>query len=101
MICKISCLPGVSAPPRKSVAGRYLMQSNHQEWAAYLAINVTSEHEVAVANRNNIEGLVGTQYAFFHYDSPERSLAAELGVLPSFTEAGRVRAGAKVRLRFE
>ncbi len=81
--------------------GRYLKQSNHQEWAAYVGVNLTSEHDAGEANERNIEGLLGTQYAFFHYDSPERTLAAEANVLPSFTQSGRVRVGAKVRLRIE
>ena len=81
--------------------GKYLMQSSHQEWAAYVGVNLTSEHDAAAEDQKNFEGLLGTQYVFFHYDSPERTLSAEANVLPSLTQSGRVRVGAKLRMRFE
>jgi len=81
--------------------GRYLKQTSHQEWSAYAGVNLTSEHDTGEENQRNIEGLLGTQYALYHYDSPERTLSAEANVLPSLTQSGRVRLGAKVRLRFE
>ena len=81
--------------------GTYLVQNHEHEWAAYLGANVTNEREVAVPNRQDIEALIGTQYAFFHYDTPERTIYADLDVLPSLTDSGRVRVGAKVRCRYE
>ena len=81
--------------------GRYFVQNHEHEWAAYLGANVTNEREVAVPNRQDIEALLGTQYAFFHYDTPERTIYADLDVLPSLTDSGRVRVGAKVRCRYE
>jgi hypothetical protein len=81
--------------------GKYLVQSNRQDWAVYAGLNVTSENEVATENQKNLEALFGTSYAFFRYDSPERSVNAEANVLPSLTESGRVRLGAKLRMRIE
>ncbi len=81
--------------------GRYLMQSRDHEWSAYVGANLTDEHEVAQSNSRNVEAVIGTQYAFFRYDTPERNVLADLVVLPSLTESGRVRTAAKLRFRWE
>lgn len=81
--------------------GRYLLQNRDHEWSAWAGANLTDEHEVAQPNKRSVEAVIGTQYAFFRYDTPERNLVAELAVLPSLTEAGRVRTGAKLRCRWE
>ena len=81
--------------------GRYLVQSHYHEWAAYLGANVTNESEVAAPNRQNVEALIGTQYAFFQYDTPERTVNVKLEVLPSLTDAGRVRGVGKFVSRYE
>ena len=81
--------------------GRYLVQSREHEWSVYAGANLTDEREVAQENTRNVEAVIGTQYAFFRYDTPERNVVADLVVLPSLTESGRVRSGAKVRFRWE
>ena len=81
--------------------GRYITQTNRHEWAAYVGLFATSERLVDEPNRNSAEGLIGTQYSFFHYDTPERTITAELDVLPSLTDSGRVRSSAEVTCRIE
>jgi putative salt-induced outer membrane protein YdiY len=81
--------------------GRYLMQTQSQEWSAYLGVAVTREDFGTESNRESVEGVLGTQYSLFRYNSPEASLDALLNVLPSFTESGRVRSEARIRSRYE
>jgi hypothetical protein len=81
--------------------GRYLVQSRNSEWSVYAGANLTDERGVAVDNKRNVEAVIGTQYAFFRYDTPERNVLADLAVLPSLTQSGRVRTGADVRFRWE
>lgn len=81
--------------------GRYLVQSRDVEWSVYAGANLTDEHEVAQADERNVEAVIGTQFAFFRYDTPERNVLADLAVLPSLTESGRVRTGAELRFRWE
>jgi hypothetical protein len=81
--------------------GRYLMQSHYHEWAVYGGANVTDENEVAAPNRQNVEAVFGTQFAFFQYDTPERTVNAQLNLLPSLTDGGRLRADARVVSRIE
>jgi len=81
--------------------GRYLVQNRDHEWSAWAGANLTDEREVAQPNKRSVEAVIGTQYAFFRYDTPERNVVAEFAVLPSLTESGRVRAGAKLRCRWE
>ena len=81
--------------------GRYLVQSREHEWSVYAGANLTDEREVAQESTRNVEAVFGTEYAFFRYDTPERNVVADLVVLPSLTESGRVRMGAKLRFRWE
>jgi hypothetical protein len=81
--------------------GRYLVQSRAHEWSLYAGANLTDEREVAQENKRNVEAVIGTEYAFFRYDTPERNVLGDLVVLPSLTESGRVRTGARVRFRWE
>lgn len=81
--------------------GRYLVQTHDHEWAWYAGGNLTQEQEVAQANRRDVEALFGTQYAFFRYDTPERTVNVDLRVMPSLTDSGRVRAATTARCRYE
>jgi hypothetical protein len=81
--------------------GRYLIQSNDHEWATFLGANLTGEREVAAPTRQNVEAVIGTEFAFFRYDTPERIFNVDLTLLPSLTEAGRLRAAAELVSRYE
>jgi hypothetical protein len=81
--------------------GRYLLQNRDHDWSAWVGANLTDEREVAQPNKRSVEAVIGTQYAFFRYDTPERNVVAEFALLPNLTESGRVRAGAKLRCRWE
>jgi hypothetical protein len=81
--------------------GRYLVQSRDHEWAAFLGANLTYEKEDAAPDRRDIEAVVGTQFAFFQYDTPERTFNVQLSLLPSLTDAGRIRAAGRLVSRYE
>ena len=81
--------------------GRYLVQDMHKEWAALAGLALTRENYQGESSRNSVEALLGTQYSFFQYDTPKRSLDAGMAVFPSLTEPGRVRAEADIDSRFE
>ena len=81
--------------------GRYLVQTNRQEWGAYVGLQVTREAYSGVATTENIEGVLGTQYYFFRFDHPKASFDATLEAFPSLTQSGRVRAEGKLRSRYE
>ena len=81
--------------------GRYFLQTQTQEWAAYVGASLTQENFSTDTSRQSVEGVIGTQYSLFRYNSPEASLDATLNVMPSFTEAGRVRSEAKILSRYE
>lgn len=81
--------------------GRYLVQSMNAEWAAFAGLAATRENFESESTRNSIEALVGSQYSYFRYDTPKRSIDAGIAVFPSLTESGRVRAEADVTSRVE
>lgn len=81
--------------------GKYLAQSNRQEWGAYLGLAYTRENYVGEEQADSLEGVLGMQYSYFRYDTPEASLDATLNVLPSLTRSGRVRVDGKLRSRYE
>ncbi len=81
--------------------GRYLAQTNHQDWAVYAGLAYTQEQFAGSDHADSLEGVLGTGYSFFRYDSPEASLDATLNVLPSLTQSGRIRSEGKLRSRYE
>lgn len=81
--------------------GRYLVQTQRQEWAAYTGLAYTREKYQGEEQQDSLEAVIGTQYSFFRFDSPEASVDATLNVFPSLTESGRVRSEGKLRSRYE
>lgn len=81
--------------------GRYLVQTQKQEWAAYAGLAYTREDYQGEEQQESVETVLGTQYSFFRFDSPEASVDATLNVYPSLTESGRVRSEGQLRSRYE
>jgi hypothetical protein len=81
--------------------GRFLRQTNQRDWAAYAGLAVTRENYAGEEEKDSVEGVLGTTYSYFRYDSPEASLDFGLNLLPSLTESGRVRVESKLRSRYE
>jgi hypothetical protein len=81
--------------------GRFLVQDNRQDWAAYAGVALNREDFTDQEVNESVEGVLGTQYWFYHYDAPEASLNLTLNVFPSFTESGRVRSEGRLRARYE
>jgi len=81
--------------------GRYLVQTGQQEWGVYAGLAYNHEDYAGTGTQDSVEALLGTQYDFFRYDSPEASLDAMLNVYPSLTQSGRIRAEGQVRSRYE
>jgi hypothetical protein len=81
--------------------GRYLVQTQKSEWAAYAGLAYSVENYRGEDTQNSAEAVLGTQYSFFRYDEPEASLGAVLNVYPSLTESGRIRGEGQLRSRYE
>jgi Protein of unknown function, DUF481 len=81
--------------------GRYLVQTGEQEWVAYAGLVPNRENPAGGPSKENLEALLGTRYAFFQYDTPERTVSAKFDVLPSLTDSGRVRSEASLESRYE
>lgn len=81
--------------------GRFLQQTQQTDWAAYAGLAVTREDFSEQPTNDSVEAVLGTQYWFFRYDSPEASFNATLNLFPSLTEAGRLRSEGRLRARYE
>jgi hypothetical protein len=81
--------------------GRFLVQDAHSEWSAVVGLAYDRESLEGAPTRNSAEAVLATQYSFFLYDTPKRSIDVGLAVFPSLTESGRVRAEADVDWRIE
>jgi hypothetical protein len=81
--------------------GSYVQQTNQREWAVYGGLAFTEENFTGEEQQSSLEGVLGTQYSFFRYDSPEAALDLTLNVLPSLTDFGRVRSEGRLRSRYE
>ena len=81
--------------------GRYLVQGPNAEWAAFAGLAGARENFQSEPEQTSLEGVLGTQYSYFRYDTPKRSIDAGFAVFPSITKSGRVRAEADVSSRVE
>jgi len=81
--------------------GRFLAQDGHNEWAAYAGLAGTRENFQSQEAQNSLEAVIGTEYSYFRYDTPKRSVDLGMAVFPSLTRSGRVRAEADLTSRFE
>ena len=81
--------------------GRFLRQDQKQDWAAYAGLALTQENFSEQPGNESVEGVLGTQYWYYRYDSPEASFNASLNLFPSITEAGRMRSEGRLRARYE
>jgi hypothetical protein len=81
--------------------GRYLVQNSKREWTAFAGVAVNREEFAESDQRESLEGVLGTTYSFFRFDSPEANVDATLVVLPSLTESGRLRSEATLKSRYE
>ncbi len=81
--------------------GRFVVQNLHSEWSVVAGLAYARENFKDESTRNSVEGLLSTEYSFFRYDTPKRSVDVGLAVFPSLTESGRIRAEADVDWRIE
>jgi len=81
--------------------GRDLVQDIHSEWSVVAGLAYDREDFESEPIRNSIEGILATQYSYFQYDTPKRSIDLGLALFPSLTESGRIRAEADVAWRIE
>lgn len=81
--------------------GQFLRQTNSREWVAYAGAALTQEQFTGDETQQNVEGVLGTQYSYFRYDSPKASLDFTLTVFPSLTDLGRYRLDSGLRSRYE
>jgi len=84
-----------------AAAGYNVIQSNQTQLTPILGIVGTHEQPVEGASSYSAEGIVGGRYAYFMYDFPKLTLAADLVVYPSFTVGGRVRVEAAASAKRE
>jgi hypothetical protein len=83
------------------VVGRYFVQTNQAEWASGVGLAVSSEQYGSGEERQSLEGVLTTDFSIFRYDFPETDIGGSLTLLPSLTDAGRVRAEAELSLKYE
>jgi len=81
--------------------GRFVAQNMHHEWSVVAGLAYARENFQGEPAQNSVEGVLWTQYSFFRYDTPKRSVDVALAVFPSLTESGRIRAEADIDWRLE
>ena len=82
--------------------GRYLVQTNYSELSAVGGLLVTNEALASdVSSKQNLEGLLGLEYARYIFDDPQLNLNSRISLFPGITDSGRNRAQLDVSLRWE
>jgi hypothetical protein len=83
------------------LVGRYFVQTNRAEWTGGVGLAVSTEQYGSGERLESVEGVLATEFSIFRYDFPETDIGGSLTVLPSLTDAGRVRAEAELSLKYE
>jgi hypothetical protein len=88
--------------------GRYLIQTNTAEFAVMGGVVGTSESLALDASdatsdstQQNIEGMLGMEYAHYLYNHPSIDVSASYSAFPSITDRGRLRTQLDLNLRWE
>jgi uncharacterized protein DUF481 len=81
--------------------GRYFVQTNQTQLAGLLAFTGNREDPTEGEARYSAEAIAALDYSRFMYDFPNLTLGGRLQVIPSLTDAGRVRLQADARVRRE
>ncbi len=78
------------------------IRTNKAVVQSLLGLNYTNEKFTGVEGRtNSLEGVIGTEGAYFLFDSPKTDIDATLAVYPNLTTWGRVRIAFESRLSYE
>lgn len=81
--------------------GRYFVQSNRSEWVGGVGLAYNHENYTGGETLDSVEGVLVTSFRIFRYDFPETDIGGSLALIPSLTEAGRVRAEGDLRAKYE
>ena len=81
--------------------GRYFIQTNQSQLAGLLGVTGNREDPTEGEARYSAEALLAVDYSRFMYDFPNLKLGGRLQVIPSLTDAGRVRLQADARVQRE
>jgi hypothetical protein len=91
--------------------GRYLVQTNENEFSLIGGLNGTIEdldevHDGSRVTQNKVreeslEALLGAQYQRYIFDEPVMDLSIRYFLFPSLTDSGRVRSQLNINLRWE
>jgi hypothetical protein len=81
--------------------GRYIAQNQGREWRAGAGLAASREERSDGTSSDNLEAQLATSLRLFRYDSPKRDITANINLLPSLTDKGRVRGEASIDARFE
>jgi len=83
-------------------AGRTLRQTNRSRFIWLTGLQFTEERLAdATQPENSVEGLGIVSFDWFRFDEPELDISTTLGVFPSLSDHGRVRANLGARVRWE
>ena len=83
-------------------AGFNIIQTNKNFLNTLAGLSLNREWFIdSVEARNNLEGLISSNYQIFIYDHPKVSLETALNIFPGLTDFGRVRSNFDVNLDWE
>jgi hypothetical protein len=81
--------------------GRYLVQRPGREWRVGTGLALSEELGTDGSRRQNIEAVLTSGARLFRFDSPKTNVTANITLLPSLSDWGRVRGEASLQLQHE
>lgn len=82
--------------------GRFLVQTGHSLWSVTAGLDAAHEKQSGGnGSSTELEGLLGTEFEYFTYDTPKTTIYADLSVYPGITDSGRIRLNLDTGVRHE
>ena len=81
--------------------GYYVKQDPHQEWSVVAGLAANDEQYAGEPKRHSVDAILATTYSYYRFKPLNADIDLSLALIPSLTEAGRVRSDANLYVRWE
>jgi len=81
--------------------GRVLLKDNTKKLTLAAGLAASRERRSGEFGQSQIEGMINTNYALFHFSPTKTDLSLDLSLFPGITEPGRFRGNIDAQMRWE
>jgi hypothetical protein len=83
------------------LGGKFLVRNNQMQWGVGAGLRGNLENAGQADELYSLEGVLGTDFRYFIYNTPKSDIRLRVDVYPSLTESGRWRVDVNAKFRQE